>query len=263
MLWLVACGRVSFDTVTVDGAGCDQCATGEACGPTLDCVPAVVATAGLVGYWPLDEAAGATTFRDLSGHGNHGGCTSCPTAGEPGIRGTAVEFANPMPMGDGIALGQGPSLTSFSSQLTVSGWVKLRAYSSYDMIVSNDRDCCGTYSGFSLWAAQYADEPGLLLWHATSTADLIKGTRQLPLGEWHFVTGSDDGAETRIYVDGAVAGSAPSNGFSAPPSFETQIGGMGFDPAYGIKGVIDEVMIFDRALSAAEIATLHAYYLGL
>jgi hypothetical protein len=258
----VACGRVGFDTVTVDGTGCDACASGEACGPTLDCVPAVAATTGLVGYWPLDEATGATTFRDLSGNGNHGTCARCPAAGQPGVRGNAVEFANVLPFGDGIHLGQGPTMT-FSPQLTVSGWVKLRAYSSYDMIVSNDRDCCGTYRGFSLWAAQYADEPGLQLWHDSPAANVIKGPSQIPLGEWHFVTGSYDGVDMRVYVDGALAGSAPSAGFAAPASFETQIGAMGFDPKYGIQGVIDEVMIFNRALSSAEIATLHDYYIGL
>ncbi|MDB4955081.1 MAG: hypothetical protein JWO36_2650 [Myxococcales bacterium] len=260
-LCLVACGRVSFDTVN-DGNECQPCATGEACGPTLTCVPAVAATGGLIGYWPLDEAAGATEFRDLSGNGNTGSCATCPTAGVPGMRGTAVEFAN-VGLGDAIGVGTGPSLTTLSSQLTVSGWVKLRAYSSYDYIVSNDRDCCGTYNGFSLWAAQYGDEPGLQLWNGTATADLVKGTSRLPLAEWHLVTSSYDGTEMRIYVDGALVGtSARIGGFSTPPSFETRIGAMGYDRIYGIKGVIDEVMIFSRALTSAEIATLYHYYTG-
>jgi hypothetical protein len=263
-LCLVACGRVSFETVNADGAGRPPCATGEAIGPTLTCVPEVVATDGLVGYWPLDEAVGATEFRDLSGNDNHGTCGPgpCPAAGQPGVHGTAVEFAN-VGLGDGIALGNGPSMTTFSSQLTVSGWVMLRAYSSYDYIVSNDRDCCGTYTGFALWAAQYGDEPGLQLWNGTPTANVVKGTNRLPLGEWHFVTSSYDGVEVRVYVDGALAGSSATVGFSAPPSFEARIGAMGYDPIYGIKGVIDEVMIFNRALSSAEIATLYHYYTGL
>jgi len=49
----------------------------------------------------------------------------------------------------------------------------------------------------------------------------------------------------------------------APPTFATRIGGMGYDSAYGIDGTVDEVMVFSRALSAAEIQALYAYYVAL
>jgi hypothetical protein len=50
---------------------------------------------------------------------------------------------------------------------------------------------------------------------------------------------------------------------AAPPTFETRIGAMGMSSAYGIAGLVDEVMVFRRALGATEIEQLYEYYLSL
>ncbi len=270
-----ACGRFGFDPedVRADGPGdsagdaddaCPSCAciAGELRNVTGTCVPAIVTDPSLVAYWPFDEAAGATAFRDLSPNANDGSCSPCPVAGTPGVRGTAIEFANAH---DSIGVGTGPSLSGLSQGLTVSAWVKLRSQAQYGLVISNDRDCggCGNYAGFSLWASGYYGGVALNLRDGGQTPQNISAPDPLPLNEWHFTTGTFDGAQMRVYVDGQLASQYGTVQLASPPSFETRIGALGFAPDLGIDAAVDEVMVFSRPLDTAEIAALYAYYVAL
>jgi hypothetical protein len=248
----VACGRIDFEPF-------DPCPPGEAVVAGA-CRPAIAGDPDLVAYWPLDEPLGSTTFRDVSPNGDDGTCTSCPTAGVPGIRHTAVQFDNAR-----ISVGTPSSITSLSATLTLLGWARFASYSEYGYILSNDRDCdgCGAFKGFSLWASIYENQPAFELCDNTENASHAVAPSKLSLNDWHFVAGTlSDGVAT-LYVDGQPAKSETGVAFATPPSFGTQIGAMGFNPKLGIDGAIDEVMIFRRALTADEIADLYAYYISL
>jgi len=87
-----------------------------------------------------------------------------------------------------------------------------------------------------------------------------EGTAVLNNGAWHFVVITDNGGTVTQYVDGA-ADAWTVNGISA-----TATGGMwviGGSPDTGdgtahFNGLIDEVYMFNRSLSAAEIQTLYS-----
>ena len=74
-------------------------------------------------------------------------------------------------------------------------------------------------------------------------------------GRWQLVVGTYDGATGTLYVDGdAVA----SGAFGAPGTVTLPVNiGAYFGGGFGWKGRIDEVLIFDRALSALEVQSLH------
>ena len=84
-------------------------------------------------------------------------------------------------------------------------------------------------------------------------------------GKWHHVVGTFDGSEQRIYLDGQPVGK-PTRWKGAPArnTFDLSIGlarstpdeGAGFGKA-SFDGLIDEAMVFNRALSATEIAALY------
>ena len=80
---------------------------------------------------------------------------------------------------------------------------------------------------------------------------------------WHMVAGTFDGTAVRLYLDGLLVGSAPASGAigygltsnafvigNATPS--------GCSQNTSFSGDLDEVMVFDRALSAAQVAALPA-----
>ena len=71
---------------------------------------------------------------------------------------------------------------------------------------------------------------------------------------WSYVTGSYDGSTLRLYVDGVLKASKASTGTTGPRagrcgSAATAVWGEWFN------GALDEIRIYNRALSATEIAT--------
>ena len=277
LIALAACGRFGFDPGDGDGdtdvdtdddgdaGGGDidavSCLAGELRGPTGDCVPALVLDSSIVGYWPLDEADGTLGFRDLSGNGHDGSCVdACPIAGEPGIRGQAVDFTGTQ---QGIVVGVLTALNVPTPTMSIAAWVKLRVHDTYAYILSNDRDCCGEYSGFSLWASHYGLGPALQIWDGT-IGPSVQPSEELSLGVWHQVVGTyDDSGVAAVYVDGQLVASNDRS-LSMPPSFETTIGATSYNPGdYTLEnGSIDEVLLLARALTADEILELYDYYVA-
>ena len=76
-------------------------------------------------------------------------------------------------------------------------------------------------------------------------------------GNWHHIVGVFDGGELSIFVDGALSSSTPT--FGALPATNTQpltIGSF-FDVGGAYNGAIDQLQLYDGALSPSEIVDLY------
>ena len=78
------------------------------------------------------------------------------------------------------------------------------------------------------------------------------GSSALPLNAWSHLATTYDGAVVRLYVNGVPAGSASIAGAMAASTGVLRIGGNGVWGEW-FAGLIDEVRVYSRALSAAEI----------
>jgi hypothetical protein len=80
----------------------------------------------------------------------------------------------------------------------------------------------------------------------------LYGTSPLTVNMWTHLAASYDGAAMRLYVNGVQVASRAQTGAIATSTDPLQIGG---DSIYGqyFAGRIDEVRIYNRALSAAQI----------
>ena len=78
------------------------------------------------------------------------------------------------------------------------------------------------------------------------------GTAGLTTNTWTHVAGTYDGTTLRLYVNGVQVGSQAKTGSMPVSANPLQIGG---DSIYGqyFPGSIDEVRVYNRALSATEI----------
>lgn len=75
----------------------------------------------------------------------------------------------------------------------------------------------------------------------------------MKLKQWHHVAGTYDGSALKLYIDGQPAGSAVYNGSVAESPYPLKIGASGYDDSRLFDGRIDNVRIWNRALSADEI----------
>ena len=84
----------------------------------------------------------------------------------------------------------------------------------------------------------------------------VNGTTQVGMDEWHHVCGTFDGVNISLYLDGVVENTIENDvgiGISTDP---LRIGAnITYEDRYW-DGPIDEVMIYNRALSSDEVAAL-------
>src|SRR5262249_10567703 len=78
-------------------------------------------------------------------------------------------------------------------------------------------------------------------------------------GLWHHVAGTYDGSTLAIYVDGALERSLATPDSIGQNSRSVNIGAFwgGGSPGRFFHGLVDEVSIYDRGLSAAEVQALY------
>ncbi|GAA4023933.1 glycoside hydrolase family 2 [Allokutzneria multivorans] len=201
-------------------------------------------TPGLNGVhaYKFDEGGG-TTATDAVGKA-HAALTNATWTG--GVTGGAVSFA-----GNGHA-DTGTTQVDTSSSYSVSAWVKLdEAGGAFQTVVSQDT---GRDSAFFL---QYSGQEQR--WAMSFVGLRALSPTKPEVGKWYHLTGVRDAkaGTLSLYVDGAKA--AEQNACMVAKSTGNTVIGRG---QYGgnqvdhLKGAVDDVRVFDRALSPAEIATL-------
>ena len=144
------------------------------------------------------------------------------------------------------------------SKVSVSAWVK--AYGSpgdYRYIVTKGANGCCTGS-YGLYTGANG---GLEFYAATSPTTYVVSPDAAPAiwdGKWHNVVGTFDGSSVRVYIDGQQVGSGSPDSspiqYNLPTASNLVIGDYPWCPGLDFKGDIDEVKVFNRALSPAEIS---------
>jgi uncharacterized repeat protein (TIGR02543 family) len=200
----------------------------------------------LVGYWKFDEGSG-TTAQDASGNSNTATLVNGPvwTAGRIN-GGLSFDGGN-----DAVQIGT-------SGLNTSSGAVALWAYA--ESFASSTKFLFGHAT--QPWANRiqlYTDDTsgnlGLGLGDTHSKATDIQ---QLAANTWYHIALTWNENEYVVYVDGIAKANGSYTGFSALESY-ADIGNNGdaSDRSEGFDGVIDEVRIYNRALSATEVQAIY------
>jgi hypothetical protein len=125
-------------------------------------------------------------------------------------------------------------------------------------MMGNTRDCCGTYYGYGITTSYTAGNAGLRIWQTSGGPS--GGTT--PLNAWTHYVGTYDGTTARFYQDGVQQGTLTQSVSLLPPSYNMHIGAFvsGGNPVLKFNGKIDDVRIYNRALSAAEVTALYGEY---
>jgi len=196
--------------------------------------------AGLVAAYAFDEGTG-TGVADASGSGNAGsiGTAAWTTAGKYGgalsFNGTSARVTVP----------DAPSL-DLTGAMTLEAWVRPTSVGSWRDVVYKGND-----SYYLMGSSSLQSRPAAGGIFSGSYGETF-GPSALPLDVWTHLAATYDGQTLRLYVNGDQVASKPQVGSLAPSTHPLQIGG---DAIYGqhFAGLIDEVRVYNRALTAAQI----------
>jgi hypothetical protein len=134
--------------------------------------------------------------------------------------------------------------------ITLEFFYKSLINDSYQYLISNARDCCGTYKGYELRVV--TGLPRFSIWNSSDSS--VIGSSIL-LNQINHLAATYDGSQSRIYQNGTLISTTNSTlGIGNPPSYNLAIGGMGLNPAaYNLNGEIYLGRIYNRSLSPSEI----------
>ena len=210
---------------------------------------------GLTGYWKFDDGSGSTAA-DSSGNGNTGTLVNTPTwttgqiGGGIGVVNTSSQYINL----------NNPSTYDLTStgQMTISAWVKSGSSIINSTLGILKRGATNTVNA----PDQYALTSSNTRWrfmagNGTTYTEVFGPSGGLVANTWYHLTGVIDAANLSLYIDGVSAATPVARPAGSPPvAVSTFIGAM-MAGGNAWDGTIDEVRIYNRALSADEISRLY------
>jgi hypothetical protein len=221
-------------------------------GVTLTVNNAWTVPAGLVAAYTFAEGAGATTA-DVSGNGNTGTLAGGAGWSTAGRFGTAIAFDG---LNDLVSVADAASL-DLTSGMTIEAWVNPAALSGWRTVALKSVPGGLTYA---LYAHDNAPRPAGTV--NTGGIDVAAaGTSALALNTWTHLAVTFGGGTLRIYVNGIQVGSRAVSGTLLTSAGALTIGGNTVWPEW-FAGLVDEVRVYNRALTPAEIQAGMSQTLG-
>ena len=197
----------------------------------------------LVGYWPFDEGSGKTA-NDISGNGHDGELIDDPQWVQ-GKFDSALDFGGTgsyvlVPDDDGLDL---------SDEVTITAWFNLNeAIAGARRMISKNN---------SIFVIFDFGDPNSLDFLVKPNNDFVESTTvDWEIGAWYHFAGTYDGDALKIYINGELEGETSGVPPIAVSDLDLWIGADDWQlPASSFPGILDEVRVYNKALSEAEIGT--------
>ena len=211
--------------------------------------PTKAADPNLAAYWKFDEGSGTTAF-DKTGNGNDG-----VFVGDPkwvtGKLGGALEFNGD----DYLNCGNGPSL-QIRDELTMAFWFKVDAFqNTWEAFMAKGDDSYRASRGDGSGNATHLGISGTSVGGGNGW---FNGTIIVTDGQWHHYAATYDGTAGRIYIDGVLDVTSPGTGRINQSTYDFLIGENQQAQGRFFNGLLDEVRLYNRALTEVEILDVMA-----
>jgi hypothetical protein len=206
------------------------------------------APSGLVAAWGFEEGAGTTTT-DVSGS-NLIGTISGASWSAAGRFGNALSFDG---VNDWVTVADN-NVLDLTTGMTIEAWVNPTINNGWETILM--KETTGELA-YALYSDNNGNDSGgprrPAVWiRQGGTSYGTAGTSQTPVGNWTHIAATYDGSVLRIYENGLLANSLSRIGSINVTGSPLRMGGNSVWSEW-FNGLIDEVRIYNRALSAAEI----------
>jgi hypothetical protein len=211
----------------------------------------VQATEGLIAHWALDEATG-TFAADAAG--GYSATLAIGATWSTGWLGSGVTL-------DGTrGYVAAPIIDVPGSALTLAAWVKNTAFPSGEdqrIISKSSNTAKQTY----YWVLSHAKRGrrnllSFRLRTSTGSTTLIADTGDLQANSWYHAAATYDGVTMHLYLNGIEVGRTSKAGVIATNAAVPVDIGRDPNGSNYLSGVVDEVRIYNRALTAADITAV-------
>jgi hypothetical protein len=227
-----------------------------------------------VGWWRFDECQGTTAY-DASGNGNNGsiniGATAPQTSagtctdglstsawynGATGKYNASLNFDG---VDDYVSIADTTdSVLDITNEITLSAWVKL------DAVDNNDRIILKPYSSTS-WTSPYAyyelyvmsDRTPRFGLSINSAYTSVSSSTPVSLNTWNHIVATYNGSQMKIYLNGKEIASKNQTGSINTNNEPVYIGTRTPVGNEAIDGQIDDVRIYNYALTAEQVKALY------
>jgi len=197
----------------------------------------------LVGLWKLDETSG-TIAVDSSGNGNDGTVLGDPQWVQGQING-ALDCDG---SGDYVNCGNA-SILGDMDEITVCAWVTIRSIQGDWRVIVAKGENAWRLSNVNLDPRFHF---GITWWQAPDTYS-VDGVTVVGYDEWHHACGTFDGTNINVYFDGVLDASTSTTEPIGTASTDVLISENPESTGRHWDGLIDDVRVYDRALTEEEI----------
>jgi hypothetical protein len=212
--------------------------------PTSTPAPGAPRPSGLVAAYAFDETSGSTVA-DSSGNNNTGTLDPAVVRSSQGRFGGGLLFNG----NSSVTVPNSASLNP-TTGMTLEAWVFPTASTSWATAIMKEQT---NGMAYSLYASSSANRPIVYCntGKATTRHRYLSGPTALPLNTWSHLAATYDGVTLRLYVNGAQVSSHPYTGSIVTSTGALRIAGNSAGEFF--RGLIDEIRIYNRALSPSEI----------
>lgn len=209
------------------------------------------------GYWTFDEAGG-TLAKDFSGSQNNGTLTNFDFNSSSGwFNGTSCKYGSCLRfdgVNDYVAVSNPSNIPIGNSAYTMAAWFKVGTYSGAQGIVGWGNFGTTNQVNALRLAQNICGGVNLGFRHYWWGNDLDVCTSYPAVGGWSHVVATFDGTTRKIYLNGTQIASDTPIGHSVPNANNFRIGSTNNGEYFN--STIDDVRIYDRAITTAEITSI-------
>ena len=211
--------------------------------PVFTPYQSTIMQSGPKAYWPLNDT-NSSFIEDVSGNFNHGYAESTVTALSNGVVDTSMLFTDQGRIRvDNSILGP-TNNTEYAAEF----WIKINSYPSTYLSPIGAR----ASNNDSNFGVSILDNGLVRMDKFPPSNGIMVSNTSLTLGQWHHIVLQESSGIRYIYIDGSLDVSGAVEIFSGSPMTQWYIGSNGLLPN-NVDVLIDEVAIYDRALTSQEI----------
>ncbi len=210
--------------------------------------------------WNMNETSWSGVsgeVKDSSGNNNNGVSAGATiTTGKFGNGGLFSGAVGPPVVTNYIGVADSPTVGP-TAQISVSAWLKTTGANVNAVILGKSAGCAST--GYLVWLNENAVGAGLPGYY-TNPGGWLNSNASIHNGAWHHLVTTFNSATVNIYVDGVLKATGARTATSLDNANILQIGGAtaaGGGCVSWFNGTLDDVTIYDRAISAAEVSDIY------